>query len=188
VKEEIEMATLAFENQNTGLTRTRMDWGAVWAGMFTFIGIWSVFGLLGVAIFASSANPNAAHPVSGMGWGMGIWAIVLTIIAMWFAGMETGRLAAASNRRDGVVHGMTMFGLSIAAVLILVVLAGIGMNGGSGVTAVHSSYFMDVVSGLGWAGFLSVFLGWLAAMGGASAGSRPKAVVEKNVTTMRNAA
>jgi len=27
--------------------RSRTDWGAIWAGMFTFIAIWSVFGLLG---------------------------------------------------------------------------------------------------------------------------------------------
>lgn len=183
------MSTLAFENQNTVLRRSRVDWGAVWAGMFTFIGIWSVFGLLGAAIFASSANPGAARPISGMGWGMSIWAIVLTIIAMWFAGMETGRLAEASDRHHGVLHGMTMFGLSMAAVLLIVVLGGMGMTTGGAETAVHSSYFLDIISGLGWAGFLSVFLGWLAAMGGASVGSRPKAVLpEKNVTTMRNAA
>ncbi|HLZ41505.1 MAG TPA: hypothetical protein VKQ11_11105 [Candidatus Sulfotelmatobacter sp.] len=181
------MATLAFENQNTVLTRSRVDWGAIWAGVFTFIGIWSVFGMLGAAIFASSANPNAARPISGMGWGMSIWAIMLTIIAMWFAGMETGRLAAGSNRHDSVLHGMTMFGLSMAAALIIVVLGGLGFSGNAE-SAVHSPYFLDVLSGLGWAGFLSLFLGWLAAMGGASVGARPKVVVEKNVQPMRNAA
>lgn len=182
------MATLAFENQNTVLTRSRVDWGAVWAGMFTFIGIWSVFGLLGAAIFASSANPSAARPITGMGWGESIWAIVLTIIAMWVGGMVTGRLAKASDRQHGVLHGMVMFGLSMAAVVLIVLFGGMGVTG-SAESAVHSSYFLDVMSGLGWAGFLSVFLGWLAAMGGASVGSRPTAVVvEKNVTTMRNAA
>lgn len=181
------MATLAIEKQNTVFTRSRLNWGAIWAGMFTFIGIWSVFGLLGAAIFASSANPNAARPISGMGWGMSIWAIVLTIIAMWFAGMQTGRVAAADSRSDGVWHGMTMFGLSMAAVLLIVLLGGMGVTG-TAESAVRSSYFLDVISGLGWAGFLSVFLGWLAAMGGASVGARPKAVVENNVTPMRNAA
>jgi hypothetical protein len=182
------MATLAFENQNTLVTRDRLDWSAVWAGMFTFIGIWSVFGLLGAAIFASSANPSAARPITGMGWGESIWAIVLTIIAMWFGGMVTGRLASARDRNDGVVHGMTMFGLSMAAVVIIVLLGGMGVTGNAE-SAVHSSYFLNVISGLGWAGFLSVFLGWLAAMGGASVGSRPRVVVaEKNVTPMRNAA
>jgi hypothetical protein len=186
LEEEI-MAALAFENQNMAVTRSRIDWGAIWAGLFTFIGIWSVFGLLGAAIFASAANPNSARPISGMGVGMSIWAIVLTIIAMWIAGMETGRLAAASNRHDGVLHGMTMFGLSMAAALLIVVLGGMGMTG-SAESAVHSGYFLDIVSGLGWAGFLSLFLGWLAAMGGASVGARPKVVAEKNVQPMRNAA
>ena len=78
------MAAAAFENQNAAMVRSRVDWGAIWAGVFAFIRIWSVFGLLGAAIFASAANPQAAQPVTGMGWGMGIWAIVLTIIAIVF--------------------------------------------------------------------------------------------------------
>ena len=36
--------------------RVRTDWGAIWAGVFTFIAIWSVFGFLGMAVFASAAG------------------------------------------------------------------------------------------------------------------------------------
>jgi hypothetical protein len=59
------MADLAYRNDIVPVRR-RTDWGAIWAGVFTFIAVWSVFGLLGEAIFASTANPNAAHPVTGM--------------------------------------------------------------------------------------------------------------------------
>lgn len=75
---------------STVVNGRRTDWGAIWAGVFTFIAIWSVFGLLGMAIFASAANPNAQNPVTGMSAGMGIWAVVLTFIAMYVGGLETG--------------------------------------------------------------------------------------------------
>lgn len=181
------MAAVTFENQNAATVRSRVDWGAIWAGVFTFIGIWSVFGLLGAVIFASAANPAAARPLSGMGWGMSIWAIVLTIIAMYVGGRVTGGLAAIVNRRAGPVHGLAMFGLSIAVVMAIVVLAGNGIGNGAE-TAAHNLYFVDVISGLGWAGFFSLFLGWLAALGGASSGSQQKVMPEKNVQPIRNAA
>jgi hypothetical protein len=156
--------------------------------VFTFVGIWSVFGLLGAAIFATSANPAAAHPVTGMGIGMSVWAIVLTIIAMYVAGLETGRLAAVTNRHEGWVHGMAMFGLSVVAVLIILGLGASSVETGVNASA-HNPYFLDVISGLGWAGFLSLFLGWLAAIGGASQGAaRQRTVVEKSVQPIRNAA
>jgi len=182
------MAAVAFENQNAAIVRPRVDWGAIWAGVFAFIGIWSVFGLLGAAIFASAANPQAVRPVTGMGWGVGIWAIVLTIIAMYVGGRITGGLASISNRHYGVVHGLAMFGLSVAAALVIIVLAGNGVSSVGTETAVHSPYLMDVASGMGWAGFLSLFFGWLAAMGGAASGAQQKTTLEKNVQPIRNAA
>lgn len=181
------MAAVVIESQPTAMFRSRVDWGAIWAGVFTFVGIWSVFGLLGAAIFASSANPQTVHPISGMGVGMSIWAIVLTIIAMYVAGLETGRLAAITNRHDGMIHGMAMFGLSLVAALIVIGVGGSGISN-TATESAHNLYFMNLLSGLGWAGFFSLFLGWLAAMGGASSGVRRIPVSEKPVQPIRNAA
>ena len=164
------MAELTTTNREITL-RPRTDWGAIWGGVFIFVAIWSVFGLLGMALFAGAANPRAAQPLTGMSVGMGVWAIVLTIIAMYVAGRETGRLAAVTNRHDGWIHGMIMFGLSVVASLVLTILAGATLAGGTGVEgSAHSPYLIDIFTALGWIGFLSLFLGWLAAMGGASSG------------------
>jgi hypothetical protein len=182
------MSAITYENQYTAALRSRVDWGAIWAGVFAFIGIWSVFGLLGAAIFASAANPQAAQPLTGMGWGMGIWAIVLTIIAMYVGGRVTGSLASIANRRHGVVHGLAMFGLSVASALVVIVLAGNGVSAAGTEAAAHSPYLLSVASGMGWAGFLSLFFGWLAAMGGASSGAQQKTTADNNVQPIRNAA
>jgi hypothetical protein len=182
------MAASTLEGQNVTLARAHVDWGAIWAGVFTFVAIWSVFGVLGAAIFASAANPSAAHPVMAMGVGMSIWAVILTIIAMYVAGLETGRLAAVSSRSEGVIHGMTMFGLSMVAALILLAMGGSAIMGGATNASTHGPYVLSVISGLGWAGFISLFLSWLAAMIGASSGIRRKTQTDPSVQPIRKVA
>jgi hypothetical protein len=174
------MADLTFRNDY--LPR-RTDWGAIWAGIFCFFAIWSVFGALGVAIFASNANPNANAPVLGQSIGMAIWAIVLTIIAMYVAGRETGRLADVRTKHDGLVHGLIMFGLSVVTLVVLISIGGTALTQGNGAAgSTHSPYALTVVADLGWAGFVALFLGWLAAMFGASSGVSHKV----STTTVRN--
>lgn len=173
------MAQLSYREENAAFFRRKTDWGAIWAGVFTFVAIFTVFGTLGVATFTSSANPNAARPVLGMSVGIGIWAIVLTIIAMYVAGRETSHLAAVNTRHDGLIHGMVMFGLSVIAVLIVAAIGGTALNSGTqNVSA--TPYVFTLAADLGWVGFAALFLGWLAALWGASSGvvvSKPQAEI-----------
>src|SRR5438067_1690324 len=149
------MADLAYRNEPVVVTQERTNWGAIWAGVFTFVAIWSVFGLLGEAIFASAANPNAAYPVTGMNVGMGIWAIILTIIAMFFAGRVTGRLADVADRGQGAIYGTTLFGLGVVATLLIIVFGGTALTGDTGVPGgPHSPYMLTVFADVGWMGFV----------------------------------
>lgn len=188
------MAASTYGNQNVPVnsqyvpvTRGPVDWGAIWAGVFTFVAIWSVFGMLGAAIFASAANPNVTRPVTGMGVGESIWAIVLTVIAMYVAGRETGHLAAVTSRREGITHGMAMFGLSVIAALVVIAIGGNSISGPA-VPSTHSAYSLGIISGLGWAGFVSLFLGWLAALSGASTGARRQNETQGTVQPIRKVA
>jgi hypothetical protein len=181
------MTESVFPTETTSPAR-RLDWSAIWAGVFTFVGIWSVFGALGWAIFASAASPDAVRPLTGMSVGMSIWAIVLTIIAMYVAGFETTRLAVVGNRHDGLVLGMVMFGLSVVGALVMIVMGGSSITGpNASLGTTHNPYVLDFIAGLGWAGFLSLFLGWLAAMGGASTGARRR-TEGRTVQPIRHAA
>jgi hypothetical protein len=168
------MADLTYQNEFR-IIGCKADWGAIWAGVFTFVAIWSVFGLLGMAIFASVANPSAERPVTGMSAGMGIWAVVLTIIAMYVAGRETGRLAGVTSKHDGLIHGMIMFGLSVVAALVITILGGMSLSGSPvGSESAHNPYMLTVFADLGWIGFVALLLGWLAAMGGAASAARSR--------------
>jgi hypothetical protein len=179
------MASAVYRNEGFAIA-PRTNWGAIWAGMFTFAAIWSVFGLLGEAIFASSASHHAAAPVSGMSIGMGVWAVILTIIALYIGGRVTGDLAHVATRAEGAIYGITMFGLSVIATVLIVILAGSAL--GSGVAGgAHSPYILTGFSDIGWIGFFSLFLGWLAAMGGAASAVKTVSPVS-NVRDIRPAA
>ena len=100
-----------------------------------------------------------------MSTGIAIWSIVLTIIAMYVAGRETGRLAGITTPHDGIIHGLIMLGLSAFSLLVLVSIGGSVLNGGTGMNGTsHRPYVLAVFADLGWAGFLALFLGWIAAM------------------------
>jgi hypothetical protein len=79
-----------------------------------------------------------------------------------------------------------MFGLSVAAVLLITVVGGNALYttevpAGSA----HSSYLLTLLSDLGWTSFAALFLGWLAAMAGASSAHRDlrQISVRREVTT-----
>jgi hypothetical protein len=185
------MADLAYRNEVPTVRGGRVAWGAIWAGMFTFVAIWSVFGLLGEAIFASSANANASQSATGVSVGMGIWSIILTIIAMYVAGRVTAHFSDVIDRGSRIMYGMAMFGLSVTAVIVAVLVGTNALSGGAGITTgPHSPYLLNMSPGAGWLGFVCLLLGWLAAMGGAAHQGVTKGGLTKgsNVQDIRPAA
>lgn len=172
------MAELGYRDNSALVERRRPNWSAIWAGVFAFVAIWSVFGMLGEAVFASAAAPKSGNAVgNGIGWGMGIWSIILTMIAMYVAGRVTAHFADSATRSDAMLAAQTMFGLSVVAVLAVVAVGGNTLTGGSGIRGTESQA-VSVLAGLGWAGFISLFLGWLCAMWGAASQVRPKAATQ----------
>lgn len=138
------------------------NWTAIWAGVLTFVAIWAIFGFLGTAIFASIATPTNTV---GVAVGLGIWAVVLTIVAMFFGGRVTGRL---SSRLDAVVTGTVVFAMSVVAVLVIGFVSRLGM-GFINLNA-PGAFRLGLFAGEGWTGFIALLLGWVAAVGGVWSG------------------
>lgn len=139
-----------------------LDWGAVWAGVFTFFAIWSVFGALCLAIFANSGNVALA---------LSVWGTILTIIAMFVAGRTTGRLTGVTEFRAAIMPGTVMFGLAVISALFVVALSCAAFNQTVGSGVGHGP-LLSIFSDFGWALFVGLFLGWLAAMAGASSSAQ----------------
>jgi hypothetical protein len=175
------MADVALQSEGGSRLHGSMEWSAVWAGLFTFAAIWSIFEILGFAIFASA---GVGESFQHMGYGMGIWTIVLTIIAMWVAGLETAKLARLEGRGEGAMHGMVMFGLAVAGVLVLLASGGM-LFAGNTVASAHNA---AVLNSSEWIGFLSLLLGWLAAMAGGASGVKVRRSVSGTVQDIRTAA
>jgi hypothetical protein len=132
-------------------------WGAIWAGVFTFLSIWIVFGSLCLAIFAGSPNLTI---------GLSIWGVILTIIAMFIGARITVRMAGVNGSGESLMYGMIMFGLAITSALVVAVIGG-ALFGDTAINAAQGS-FLSAFSQYGWALFVGLFLGWLAALGGAT--------------------
>lgn len=93
------------------------------------------------------------------------------------------------SRRDRMWHGMAKFGLSVVATPIIPSIGSDMTQSTAPDGSVHSPFFLSLISQIGWAGFIALFLGWLAALGAAaSSGTPAKRQGEKNVQPMRPAA
>lgn len=105
-----------------------VSWGAIFAGVVTFLAIVLVFSLL-----------TAAAGLDGSGTG----AAVVSIIGLLLAFFAAGGVAGAMAVRGGLVHGFLTWATSILATVVLVVLLTLGTAGAVG------GALGSVVGGLG---------------------------------------
>jgi hypothetical protein len=109
-------------------TGFRLSWGAVFAGLVVATALHMAFALLGVAIGLSAwdpALPGGAR-AGNVAAGVGIWTAISGLIALLVGGMTTGRLAGVLTRRDGALHGVVMWSLTMIMITWLII-SGVSM-------------------------------------------------------------
>lgn len=165
------MASITTTPGDLGTYRpSAISWGSIFAGCFIFLAIEVTFGLLGMAIFASAANPNAAA-IGGMSVGAGIWVVVLSIIAMYFAGKTASRVSGTTTRTLGMYHGLVTFGMSIfATILVAALTVGSTVAGNATLSRFSNNTLASAISTSGWWIFFACLLGMIAASIGGSHG------------------
>lgn len=99
-------------------TRSNASWGAIFAGVATFLGLTLVLNIATAAMGLQGVDGMAA----------GIWSIVTVAIALAVAGFVAGALAV----RAGLLHGFLTWATSMLAVLVLAGWLGTGMLGAAG--------------------------------------------------------
>lgn len=165
---------------------SRLSWPAIFAGTFVFLAIEVTFGVLGTAIFASAANPSSAHPVSGMSAGIGIWLVILSVIALYFAGRAASTLSATTDRHTGMYHGLVTFGMSVfTSILITSMMVGSTASApASTAAAAGPATVGSVVATAGYWLFVALLLGMIAAaMGGSQGANKPRVLREETAET-----
>ena len=144
------------------------SWTGIFAGTFLFLAIEATFGVLGVAIFASATNPNAANPVGfGISAGLGIWMVILSIIALYFGGKLAARLSGSSTRNLGMYAGLVTYGMCIfTAVLITALALGATVSGSTGIANAGPVRVADIITTGGYWLFVALVLGMISAASG----------------------
>lgn len=111
----------------------RTSWGAILVGVVIAMVTQLLLAILGLAIGMSIVSPlQDANPVDGVAASAGIYWIVSSIISLFAGGFAAGALINARDRRDHVLHGLTVWGL---AMLLLFLTIGSGVGGLIGGTA-----------------------------------------------------
>lgn len=131
-----------------------ISWGAVFAGLFFVIAAsWLLF-LLGSAIGVSIADASDMNAIGkGLGWGAIIWIILTEIVVFFIGGVLTARLAGRLNDMDGLLHGLTLWGVG-TVVMLVVGSWGVGnaLQAGQSLISGVASMGKALVRGVGAAG------------------------------------
>lgn len=98
----------------------QISWGAVIAGLVLVIAVsWLLF-LLGSAIGLGVADATDSEAVGrGLGIGAIIWMILTSLIAYFLGGLLAGRLAGKPDKTVGMLHGITLWSVGTALMIIL---------------------------------------------------------------------
>lgn len=146
------MADIAIDRNRGVLERTgfRLSWGAIFAGLFVAIGLHLVLALLGIAVGFAAWDPAQPGGATGgdVATGVGIWAAVSALIALFAGGTTTGRLAGILNAKDGFLHGAVLWALTTVVVLWLII-SGLGflLGGAFGIIGRTASATVTAVGG-----------------------------------------
>lgn len=152
----------------------KFSWSGIFSGTFLFLAIEATFGVLGVAIFTQAVNPNSPNPIGpGINIGSGVWMIVLTTVALYFAGKLASLQSATTSRDAGMYAGLVTYGMSIFA-SFLVTATVLGNTFGRHISgaAVGGFTVADFIIIGGFWLFAAMILGMIAAAAGGIHGSR----------------
>src|SRR5205823_5438107 len=94
--------------------RSRISWGAVFAGLFTALAVTVLMSVLGMALGLTwSEHTSRTDYVAS---GAAIWAAITGLVALFAGGLVTSLFTAGENRAEAVLYGVVLWGLMFACV------------------------------------------------------------------------
>ena len=103
--------------------RSRVSWGAIFAGAAVALVASVVLNMLGFGIGAVALDPAEAGQAQAIGIAAGVWTILVSLVALFVGGWIAGRLSGTTRRFEGLLHGVVTWSLVTLAVLWLVTTA-----------------------------------------------------------------
>lgn len=124
--------------------KSRVSWGAIAAGAMVALTIYIVLSLVGVALGIELAVRGTGD---GLGAGTAIYSIVVLLLAMFFGGWATSRLAVGESKLEAVLYGLILWGVLFLG-MIWLLSAGLRTGFGAMVGVASGVYSSDRDGGI----------------------------------------
>jgi hypothetical protein len=92
-----------------------LRWGSIVGGTVAALGIAVLLYSLGLALGLSAIDPQDPGSLRPSSIFTGIWALVVSLVALFVGGYVAARGASALTRMAGGLHGLVMWGLTVVA-------------------------------------------------------------------------
>jgi hypothetical protein len=93
-----------------------LRWSAIIGGWLVATGIASLMYVAGLALGFSTFDPySAAATAKGIGMGTAIWIVLTWAVSLFLGGMFASWFDGRADQTVGSLHGITVWGLSVAA-------------------------------------------------------------------------
>lgn len=106
------MSQIGYENDlpSQGGVKSRVRWGAIFAGVISGMIVQVILSLFGLAIGFNAFDPGQ-RDYSGLGIGSTLWLLVSALISAYVGGWVASSLANVTVRLDGLMHGVLSWGV-----------------------------------------------------------------------------
>jgi hypothetical protein len=132
IMEHIETTSVSLVDVHAQPT---MRWSAIVGGWLVATGVASLLYVAGLALGFSAFDPyNADATAKSIGMGTAVWMVLTWATALFLGGMFASWFDGRSDQTVGTLHGITVWGLSVAVSgLLLAVGLTQGIQGGSAI-------------------------------------------------------
>jgi hypothetical protein len=126
--------------------RSRVSWGAIFAGAMVALALYFLLTLLGAAVGFSVGD--RVRPQT-LGTAAAVWAIVATVFALFVGGFVTSQCSVGENRFEAILYGVILWGV-LFSMLLWLMASGVraGFNALVGMT--HSAQVVMRDAPNGW--------------------------------------
>ncbi|MBA3456885.1 MAG: hypothetical protein H0T42_27595 [Deltaproteobacteria bacterium] len=99
-----------------------IGWSTIFAAAVVAGAVWLVLHMFGVGVGLTAIEPDDPSSLRAVGIGTGIWSLIAPVIALFIGGLVAGRVAPTINTLNAVIHGAVVWGLTVLASILMIVM------------------------------------------------------------------
>lgn len=99
--------------------KSRISWGAIAAGAMVALAIYLILTLVGIAVGFEMAARRPDEVAKSLDLGLAIVSIAILLVAMFFGGWATSRLAVGETKLEAVLYGIILWGVLVTGMFWL---------------------------------------------------------------------